>query len=106
MNVSTSAAVFGLNGPDRWSEWVLALGLAVRREAPEAEGMQKRDSQDCWRLRLVSPEERQPISWQLSEHRRLVLTKNYTVFDSRLICLLRIDRYAIYCLHIQYTCTG
>lgn len=41
MNVSTSAAVFGLNGPDRWSEWVLALGLAVRHEAPEAEGMKK-----------------------------------------------------------------
>lgn len=56
MNVSTSAAVFGLNGPDRWSEWVLALGLAVRREAPE--GMKKGGSQDCWRLRLVSPEER------------------------------------------------
>lgn len=56
MNVSTSAAVFGLNGPDRWLEWVLALGLAVRREAPE--GMKKGGSQDCWRLRLVSPEER------------------------------------------------
>lgn len=56
--MSTSAAVFGLNGPDRWSEWVLALGLAVSREAPKAEGMQKRDSQDFWRLRLGSPEER------------------------------------------------
>lgn len=81
-------------GSDRWSEWVSALGPAVRHEAPQARDKQERGQQDPDPLTdqeqrpevcLVAP----PSGWKDGVDRKLTFTvkKHYTVFENELLWL-------------------
>ena len=99
-----------LRGPDRWSERVSALGPAVRREAPPAQGKKERERQDGSSLRepRLGPAARLVAA---PDHERTLLTDNEclqrnthcAVFDWGVRWLGRTDRSTVYYIYTEGT---